>query len=131
MEEYIRVHDQHYILATSARMDDRTRILKHNDTFAVLDRAGNIQPFGLGEQGLYHQDTRYLSRLDLHLAQRRLILLGPTVQEEHPVLSVDLTNPDIPLDVTHLLPRDSLHIFRHGFLWDAAFYMKFRIKSYH
>src|SRR5690606_1385107 len=61
-EEAIRVSDQFYILAKSARIDDRTRVLKHGDTFAVFDRFGDIDPFGPAELGIYHGDTRYLSR---------------------------------------------------------------------
>ena len=42
VDELIRVEHRFYILATSARVDDRTRVLKDGDTFAVLDRYGNI-----------------------------------------------------------------------------------------
>ena len=46
-----QLHEQFYILATSSRADDRTRVLKHGDTFAVFDRFGDIQPVGLGRAG--------------------------------------------------------------------------------
>ena len=65
MEEIIQVNDQFYILATSPRVDEQTRVLKHGDTFAVFDRSGDIQPVGLGEEGIYHEGTRFLSRLRL------------------------------------------------------------------
>ncbi len=35
MEEIIQVQDQFYILATSSRVDEHSRVLKHGDTFAV------------------------------------------------------------------------------------------------
>ena len=38
-------------------------MLKYGDTFAVFDRTGDIS--GPGEQGLYHDGTRYLSMLTL------------------------------------------------------------------
>ena len=44
MEDVIQFKDQFYILATSSLMDDRTRVLKHGETFAVFDRYGDIQP---------------------------------------------------------------------------------------
>jgi len=69
MEEIIRVQDNYYILATSSRVEQQARVLKHGDTFAVLDRSGNIQQIGLGEQGLYHGGSRHLSRLEM---RRRL-----------------------------------------------------------
>jgi hypothetical protein len=46
----------HRVLATSSALDDRTRVLKHGDTFAVFDHYGDIKPGGLGEEGLYYPD---------------------------------------------------------------------------
>jgi hypothetical protein len=66
-DEVVSLHEQHYIQATSSRADDRTRVLKHDETFAVFDRFGDVQPVGLGEQGVYHDGTRFLSRLELRL----------------------------------------------------------------
>ena len=71
LDDVIRVEDQYYILATSPLADDRTRVLKHNETFAVFDRYGDVQALGLGEQGLYHEGTRFLSRCVLRLGRDR------------------------------------------------------------
>ena len=57
MNEVIRVRGEHYILATSALADGRTRVLKHADTFGIFDRYGDVQPIGMGEQGLFHEGT--------------------------------------------------------------------------
>jgi len=43
--------DPHHVLAPSVTADDRTRVLKHGDTFAVFDHLGQIKPGGLGEEG--------------------------------------------------------------------------------
>jgi len=67
MSDVIQVADRFYILSTSSRVDDRTRVLKHGDTFAIFDRYGDIHPLGLGEHGLYHDGTRHLSRLELRV----------------------------------------------------------------
>lgn len=130
MDDVIRVKDQFYILATSSLADDRTRVLKHHETFAVFDRYGDIQPIGLGEQGLYHEGTRFLSRLELRLGQQKPLLLSSTVKEDNALLTVDLTNPDIYLDGQEMIPRGSLHIFRSKFLWRAACYERLRVKNY-
>src|SRR3954447_24184191 len=61
--------DRFYIQATSPRADDRSRVLKHGDTFGVFDHYGDIRPIGLSEEGLYHEGTRFLSRLLLGLGQ--------------------------------------------------------------
>src|SRR5438067_1387550 len=60
--DVIEVDSQYYILAKSSMADDRTRVLKHGDAFAVFDRYGDIQPVGMGEQGVYQRGTRFLSR---------------------------------------------------------------------
>ena len=41
-DHVISVYDDFYILATSARLDDPTPVLKHEDTFAIFDRFGDI-----------------------------------------------------------------------------------------
>ena len=58
MEEIIRVQDQHYIVASSDRLSNRVRVLKHGDSFAVFYEKGDILPLGNGELGLYHEGTR-------------------------------------------------------------------------
>ena len=45
-DDIIRVRDQYYILSTSSLTDDRVRVLKEGDTFAVYDRRGDIDPVG-------------------------------------------------------------------------------------
>src|SRR5579859_3405308 len=57
----------HYILATSPPADVQSRVLKHNDTFAIFDVFGDIKPGGLGEEGIFHKGTRFLSFLLLGL----------------------------------------------------------------
>lgn len=126
MEEIIRVQDQYYILAASPRVDERTRALKHGDTFAVLGPQGDITPVGQGGQGLYHEGTRHLSRLELRLLDRRPFLLSSTVRQDVPVLGVDLANADAPGE----LPRDMLHLHRTAFLWNGTQYERFRVRNY-
>ena len=43
-DEVVSMHEQYYIQATSSRADDRTRVLKHDETFAVFDRFGDVVP---------------------------------------------------------------------------------------
>ena len=104
--------------------------MKHGDTFAVFDRSGNIQPIGLGEQGLYHDGTRYLSRLEMRVQGRRPLLLSSTVREDNATLAVDLSNPDIIVDDQVVLARDQLHIFRYSFLWKGVCYERLRVRNF-
>src|SRR4029453_1557365 len=56
--------------------------------------------------------------------------LSSTVKQDHALLAVDLTNPDFQFDGEVLLTRDTIHIFRHTFLWQGVSYERFRIRSY-
>ena len=75
-DEVIAFSDHFYILSTSPRIDDRTCALKHGDTFALFNRFGDIERLGTGDLGIYHQDTRFLSRLALSLEGERPLLLS-------------------------------------------------------
>jgi hypothetical protein len=97
-------------------VDEQTRVLKQGDTFAVFDRFGDIQPAGLGEEGIYHEGTRFLSRLRLLINERRPLLLSSTVREDNLLLTVDLTNTDHMIDGEVMLGRDTIHVFRTSFL---------------
>ncbi len=130
MRDIIRVKDQFYVLATSSLADDRTRVLKDGETFAVFDRYGDIQPLGVGEQGLYHGGTRFLSHLVFHLHQKRPFLLSSTVRKNNSLLAVDLTNLDTSSDGEPILPRGTLHIFRSKFLRGGVCYERFRVSNY-
>src|ERR1051326_5703450 len=127
--EVIEVGDQYYILAKSPLADDRTLVLKHDDTFAIFDRYGDIQPVGLGEQGIYHAGTRFLSKLVLQIAGKRPMLLSSTIREDNVLLAVDLSNPDL-VDGDAILPRGTLHIYRSKFLWEGVCDERLRIRNY-
>src|SRR3954471_17949548 len=130
-DELLKHQDSFYILATSTRADDRTRVLKHGDTFAVFDRFGDVQPVGLGEQGLYHDGTRFLSRMELRIGGRRPLLLSSTVKKENDLLTVDLATPDLKDSTGHIvLPRGTLHVFRTKFLWRSCCYERLRVSNF-
>jgi glycogen debranching enzyme len=130
-DEVVSLHEQFYIQATSSRADDRTRVLKHGDTFAVFDRFGDVQPVGLGEQGVYHDGTRFLSRLELRIGGRRPLLLSSTVKKENDLLTVDLATPDLKDQTGQIvLPRGTLHAFRTKFLWRGCCYERLRVTNF-
>ncbi|HTE51917.1 MAG TPA: amylo-alpha-1,6-glucosidase [Kofleriaceae bacterium] len=129
-EDAIWVRDRYYILATSALADDRTRVLKHGDTFAVFDRRGDVRTVGTGQQGLFHGDTRMLSRLELFVGGARPLLLSSTVTDDNSVLAVDLANPDLDLGDGLLLARDTVHILRAVCVWQKTCSMRLRLHSF-
>src|SRR5918994_3578180 len=114
MDEILRIQDRFYILSTSARIDDRTRVLKHGDTFAVFDRFGDVESTGGGElgiYGIYDHDTRHLSRFRLRLAGGRPLLLSSVIKDDNAFLTVDLMNPDISIGGEPIVQRGTGHIF--------------------
>jgi glycogen debranching enzyme len=133
-EDVIQIEEHFYIRATSSRADERTRVLKHGDTFGVFDRYGDVQSIGLGEQGLFHEGTRFLSRLEVRLGQGRTtrpLLLSSTVNEANDLLTVDLTNPDVAdADGRIVLPRGVLHLYRTKFIWKGTCHERLRVSNY-
>jgi len=126
----LHMGDLHHVVAPSGVTDDRTRILKHGDTFAVFDHLGQIKPGGLGEEGLYHEGTRYLSCLLLELNDRRPFFLGSTVRDENDQLSVALTNPDELRDGRIDVPLGTLHLAVRTLLWQGACHWQLRVKNH-
>jgi glycogen debranching enzyme len=130
MDDTTRIQDEYYTLVTSALADERTRVLKHADTFAVFDHYGDIGRFGPGEQGLYHEGTRFLSRLELRLGNTRPLFLSSTVKRSNDMMLVDLTNPDVPLDGDAVLKRGTVHLLRSKLLWGSACHERLRLANH-
>ena len=128
--DVIEVENQFYIHARSSLADARTLTLLHGDTFAVFDRYGDIQVVGSGQQGLFRQETRYLSRLELRVNGFRPLLLSSTVREDNVLISVDLTNPEMELSSGDTLVAGTLHIHRSKFLSDDACFDKITVHNY-
>src|ERR1043166_2428291 len=84
--------------------------LKYDDSFLVIDDHGDIGASEGGPDGLFHSDTRFLSRLELTINELQPLLLGSNVRDDNSVLTIDLTNPDIFRDKQLLLQKDTLHI---------------------
>jgi glycogen debranching enzyme len=120
----------YHILAASSPADERTRVLKHGDTFAVFDHYGDIKPGGLGEEGLYHEGTRYLSCLLLEMEGGRPFFLSSTVRDENDLLAVALTNPDLLRSGRVRVALGTLELSLKKFLWRGACYQQLRIQNH-
>src|SRR4051812_6732598 len=101
---------QFYIPATSSILERRPRILKHGDTFAVFDHYGDIIEAIGSPEGLYHNDTRYLSSFDLLIDGYKPLLLSSNLQDDNAALTVDCANPDLYRGGKLVLSRENLHI---------------------
>ena len=106
------------------------RSLKHDDTFIVLDRHGDIGASAGGPDGLFNADTRYLARLELALDEVQPLLLGSNLRDDNSSLTVDLTNPDIYRNGRIVLQKDMLHIVRTIFLWRGTAYQRIGLQNH-
>ena len=121
--------DAYYIVAETG-LDPETRALKDGETFAVFDVFGDIGN-GAG-QGLYHDGTRHLSHCQLRLTGHRPFLLGSATGAGGHVLTVHLTNPDVPGGAEHelLWPKAVMHVRRSSFLWDRTWFSRISIVNH-
>jgi glycogen debranching enzyme len=128
-------HDAYFISSSAARLENRTRVLKHGDSFVVLDRAGNVEGQGLNEYGLFHQDTRYLSQLAVRISvpgrkPTPLMLLSSAVKDDSATLIVHLTNPAMPQAGHHAIEHGTLHVLRSQTLWRSTLCDKLSLHNY-
>jgi glycogen debranching enzyme len=119
-----------YIPATAAVATQRARVLKVTDSFAVLDHFGDAQATGPGAEGLFHEDTRYLSQLVLTIDGVRPLLLSSTVTEDDALLTADLSNPDLVEDGVLRLAKDTVHLLRSTILGEDALFETFELRNF-
>jgi len=126
--EVIQIEDRFYILAGSDRATECSRVLKQGETFAIFDCHGDVRSLGMGEQGVFHEGTRYLSKMELRFAGARPLLLGSTIKKNE-LLAIDLMNPDF-LAGEVAVRRDAVHIYRSKQIWEATCYEQLRLTNF-
>ncbi len=119
-----------HIAATAEVMETRARVLKCGDTFSVFSLRGDIQSREHSAEGVFFEDTRFLSDSALIVAGGELMLLGSTVITKTATLSVDLTNPDIFRGGDLVLPREHLHVLRTKMLGNGLCRERLHFRNY-
>jgi glycogen debranching enzyme len=127
MPEKIQIGDKWYVAATFAHPEEQPQVLKSDETFAMFDRFGDIAVLAPGQEGLYHNDTRYLSHQELTINGARPLFLGSSMQAASSLLAIDLMNPDLTVDGKVVLAKGTLHIFRAKLVWKGACYEHIRL----
>jgi len=127
----LNASDHYYILAASAGMiDNRLIALKEGDAFLVSDKFGDIKSFGETSHGIYCNNTRMISRMEMLINDRMPFMLTSYLNEENEMHIIDLTNPDIPLDDQQLIGKGQLQIQRKKFFWNKVYYESIKLCSY-
>ena len=128
MPQKIQIGEKWYVAATAANTEEQPQVLKNDQTFAMFDRFGDIQVLAPGKEGLYHNDTRFLSHQEFTIDGVRPLHLGASVEESNSLLVIDLMNPDLPERPGRpALPKGTLHIFRAKLLWQRTCYEHIRV----
>jgi glycogen debranching enzyme len=129
-DDFLTLGQEFYIKAASSLADDRKRVLKYGETFAVFNRFGDIESAGPTQFGLFYREARHLSRFSFYLDGRKLLLLSSSIREDNSLLLVDATNLTVHLPNEQNLPQGSVHVFRSTFVTEAACEAHFRFHNY-
>jgi glycogen debranching enzyme len=126
----IEIDGRWYVLATGAPAEAQLQSLKRDELFALFDHYGDILPWKGGEQGLYLQDTRYLSHLELRVENARPLHLSTAVRDDGSVLAVELMNPDLQRGGEVMVPKGTVHLLRRKLLLDDACHEHVRLGNH-
>ena len=123
--------EHYHIEATKSLVDRTLRTLKHDDLFGVFDKQGDCRAGPGGPDGLYHQDTRFLSGLTMRIGGMEPLLLSSVLLDDNGAMVVDLANADLhDHDGKVWLQRDSIHAGRMKFLCGNTCYERIRLRRY-
>lgn len=106
---------------------DQLQALKAGDTFLVADGWGDLRG---GADGLFHNDTRVLSRLILTVGQARPSRLSSGVSRDNVYFTAHSTNRPLPPIGGRSAPAGVIHIERRRFLWDGRLFERVRMSNH-
>lgn len=128
--EQEKLEDHFYVMATSSLTEEKSFTLKHDESFGIFNRYGDILSFQKSVQGLFFEGTRYISNLQLRIDGQKPLYLSSDLKEGNEMFSVDLTNPDILTGNVLRLEKDLIHIRRKKVLWEGVYYENFNFYNY-
>ena len=91
------------------RTAHRLYALKDRNTFLVADAFGDVR--GMGD-GLFHNDTRILSRFELLLGSEAPALLSAAIGTDNVFFTSHTSNQQLPFPGGPVAPPGVLHIVR-------------------
>jgi glycogen debranching enzyme len=109
------------------RVPHRLFTLKDRDCFVVNDAYGDI--VGAAD-GLFHDDTRILSRFRLLLGTKPPSLLSAAIAQDNVFFTAHGSNQALPYPGGPVGPPGVLHLERKRFLWEERLYEQISIVNY-
>jgi glycogen debranching enzyme len=130
-EAVLKVGSAFYVLASSLSSRRTTRVLADGHSFAIFDAGGDIVESPLEALGLFHRDTRYLSRFELRVAGESPYFLNSFLSDDKAQLRINLTNPDLGVNGEAIeLPRNSIQLERSWALGQATLFHRLVVRNY-
>jgi glycogen debranching enzyme len=113
----------------STRTSDPSELLslKDGDTFLVADAQGDIDG---GADGLFHDDTRILSRFRLLVGQKQPSRLAFGLSQDNAVFTFHGANLALPPVGGRATPRGVIHIERRRCLWQGRLMERVRLTNF-
>ena len=96
----------------------------------MFDHFGDLQVHGVGDEGLYHEDTRYLAYQELTIDGVRPLFLGSSIKDNNSLLIIELMNPDLTYGDRVQVAKGTVHFLRAKLLWRGACYEHIRITNH-
>ena len=90
-------------------------------TFLSTILSGDLMPPGAPDVGFFHDDTRFLSRLELRVGGYRTVVLSSSTEQTF-VSQIELTTGHTTLRETYEIPENTVHIRREQLLASDTFY---------
>lgn len=90
-------------------------------TFLSTTLAGDIMPPGAPDVGLFYDDTRFLSRLELRVGGCRTVVLSSSTEQTF-VSQIELTTGQSSMRESYEIPEKTVHIRREQLLALDTFY---------
>jgi glycogen debranching enzyme len=128
--EKLQSSDQFSVLATSSLTEENTFILKHDRTFAIFNKYGDIVQHKKSAQGIFYGGTRYLSDYQMRVEGSLPLFLSSHLRENNEMFLVDLTNPDIFYENELKLEKDIIHIMRKKVVWQSGYYEQIHFHNF-
>src|ERR1700756_1246945 len=98
-------------------------------TFSATSVSGDVYPAGSPDVGFFHDDTRFLSHLELRIGGHRAVVLSSSTEKTFSS-QIELTTGNIVLRDSFDLPENTVHIRREQVLGSDVFFDCFTFENF-
>ena len=98
-------------------------------TFSATNVSGDVYPPGSPDVGFFHDDTRFLSHLELRIGGHRTVVLSSATEKTFSA-QIELTTGNISLRDSFDLPENTVHIRREQLLASEIFFDRLTLENF-